>query len=344
MTRPARLLSRLVALLLALLGPPAYADQTASLSIDITTPPGEDYAAAIALIKQAGASVTSLSLAWDDFETATGSYAPQTDWPAIADAYYPGERIGLILTLSVIDTTADRRPADLKALAWDDPSVIARFNAHLEAVLSRLTHTDLRAIAIGNEVDVALKTPAGRAAFARFLAATAPVARKLRPGVPVATKLTAASLTSAPADWQDIRATGDALFVTYYPLSADFAALPPDAPATDLPALLALAGQQPLFLLEAGYPSAGCGSDPAAQLQFLQSLFTAWRAAGPKAIPLVSLSWLTDIPAAEVATYARYYAVSAPCFGQFLGSLGLRDDTGAAKPALTALLTTRMTP
>jgi hypothetical protein len=322
-----------LALALCLLASPALAEPL--LSIDITTLPGEVYDQPIAIARAAGARVTSLSLAWDELEPA-GRYAPPNDWPAIANAYYPAQNVDLTLTFSVIDTTADRRPPDLRGLSWDDPALGDRFDAHLRHVLSLMPDVTLHAIAIGNEVDASLTTQTDIAAFARFLAAARQTVQTLRPGVPVATKLTATALLADRARYAPLIDAGDAVFATYYPLTASFQVRPPDAPTTDLPDLIAAAMGKPLYLLEAGYPSAGCTSTPADQTAFFSALMATWDLHKAE-IPLISLSWLTDITPAETAAYSGYYGVADDCFARYLSSLGLRDAQGHPKPALTLL-------
>jgi hypothetical protein len=325
-----------LALALWLLTSPALAEPL--LSIDITTLPGEDYNAPIAIARNAGTSVTSLSLAWDELEP-NGTYAPPNDWPAIANASYPAQGFSLTLTFSVIDTTADRRPAHLRGLAWDDPTLRDRFARHLTQVLSLMPDITLHAIAIGNEVDATLTTATDIAAFARFLTSARQTAQTLRPGVPVAAKLTAPALLMERARFAPILDAGDAVFATYYPLNPGFLVRPPDAPTTDLPALIAAAMGKPLYLLEAGYPSAGCTTTPQDQANFFATLMETW-AAHKAEIPLISLSWLTEITPEETAASAGYYGVPDDCFARYLSSLGLRDATGKPKPALTLLSNT----
>lgn len=306
------------------------------LSIDITEAAGEDFGAAMAVALEAGARATSLSLYWDDLEPDGPGYAPAFDWPAIANTVYPKQGLSLTLTFSVIDTLADRRRADLKGLTWDDPRVMSAFTAHLAEVLGRLGDTDLRAIAIGNEVDGLLQTPTEIAAFARFLAAARSELARMRPGVPVGTKLTFAALTRQAERWQPVLAESTVLMVTYYPLDAGFAARGPDVVASDLAKLEIVAQDLPIYLLETGYPSAGCRASEADQAAFLRNLLAA-STATPR-IALVSLTWLSDMSPEEAVALAKYYGLTDPCFTAYLGSIGLRRADGRAKPALEFLL------
>lgn len=310
------------------------------LSIDVTTAPDEPYEDAIGAIRSAGAGATSLSLFWDEFGAAGDGYAPQTDWPAIANLYYPGEGIGLTLTFSVIDTVADRRRADLRGRDWDDPAVIDAFGAHVRDVLSRMPDVDLLAVAVGNEVDVLLQTPDEIAAFATLLAAARDSVHALRPGVAVGTKLTFAGLRDRPGAWRPVLAESTALMVTYYPLGPGFTLRDTAAIAADLDALETFAPDLPLFLMEAGYPSDGCGGSVAAQADFVRDLLHRATAKADR-YALVSLTWLTDIADGQVDDYASYYGVGTDCFRRFLGSLGLRNSTGTNKPAFQWLVDRR---
>ncbi|MBS8228559.1 hypothetical protein [Vannielia litorea] len=305
------------------------------LSIDITQSQGEDFGTAMAVALEAGAEATSLSLFWDDLEPNGPGYAPKNDWPTIANAVYPGQGLSLTLTFSVIDTLADRRRADLKGLAWDDPRVTSAFAAHLRDVLGRMPDADILAIAIGNEVDGHLQTPQEIAGFARFLAAARAELARLRPGVPVGTKLTHGAIAGNAGLWQPLLVRSSALMVTYYPLDAGFVARGPGVASADLSALAAVAPELPIYLLEAGYPSAGCSASEADQAAFVQNLMAS--AAATPRIALVSLTWLSDMAPHEAEALAAYYGLSNRCFIAYLGSIGLRRANGTAKPAFDVL-------
>lgn len=125
----------------------------------------------------------------------------------------------------------------------------------------------------------------------------------------------------------------------YYPLTEEFALRPPEVVAGDLDRVEAIAGGMPILLMEAGYPSDGCGGTPADQQAFVAELL---REAGRREqVRLVSLTWLGDVPEAVVEGYVRAFGVDDGCFRRFLGSLGLRSASGAAKPALDWLGTRR---
>lgn len=307
------------------------------LSIDITQVPGEPYEDAIAIIKRAGADATSLSVFWDDLEQIEGRYSPTTDWPAIANTYYSSIDMPLTLTFSVIDTTADRRPEAYKGLAWDDPRLIAEFGRHIDDVMARLSDIDILSVSIGNEVNGYLATNPQITAYAKFLAAAKDRVLTWRPKVSVGTKLTFSGLQDHLAAWQPILDASHGLHVTYYPLGPDFGIKPNLNVQDDLALLIRAADGQPIYILEAGYPSEGCGAPADGQTRFVEDLLAAAAASDGK-IDLVSLTWLTDIPTAQVDVYQSYYKTKDPCFAAYLGSLGLRTETGAPKDALQWLM------
>ncbi len=321
--------------LLALLAFPAAAQP--QLSLDITQADGETFDHAVAQVLQIGGTATSLSLMWDEGETADGTAITSPDWPAIANSYYPGVPLDLTLTFSVIDTVADRRPADLKALPWDDPRVIARFLAYADRVLDKMPDLTLRAISVGNEVDATLTTPQDIAAFARFLtAARSHIAARL-PGLAFGTKLTFAGLAQTPDSLHPLISAGNALMLTYYPLTGDFHTRTLSDIAPNLDLMVTHAPGKPVYLMEAGFPSNGCGTDPgpATQAAFITTHLreTALR----PAFHHLSITFLTDLPPDSTDDLAACHRTDVACFRRYPGSIGLRNHDGTDKPAMTAL-------
>ncbi len=318
-----------LAALLLLLASLAHAQ---TLGIAITESSANDYDSDVNAAIRAGATATSLTLFWDDAMQGQ-AYAPEVDWPSIANSYYPGKGLSLVLSLPVIDTVTDRRPEYLRALPFDDSRVITAFTAYATEVLSRLPDTTLAAIAIGNEVDGTLTTEQDWRAFARFFQAAKAAVQALRPGTPIGftTQWSGFNARALAAN-----AAADAIFINYYPLDSRFHVLPPEDIATQLDAMVQIAKGKPVFLTETGYPSGGCGSSAALQAQYFQALFKALKPRSAD-IPLVMLNWLHDIPADSLKGYAQYYGASTPCFLSYLATLGLRTHDGQDKPAFTWL-------
>lgn len=298
-----------------------------------TLPASGDYGEVLAAIEQVGAEATSLTLYWDDLQR-DGRYAADPDWPAIAQAVYPPRDMRIQLTFAVIDTLADRRPATLRGLAWDDPRVTASFAALVTDVLSRMPDVDLISVAIGNEIDGHL-TDASVDEYARFFERGRAAIRSIRPDVPVTTKVTWPGLRDRPA-LRALARRGDALSITWYPMDTAFHFATPDAALGDLKEMAAMANG-PWELSEVGYPSHGCGaSSPQTQAQFHAGLSVA--AASDPDLRLLQRVWSHDISPPEVAAYADYYQTDAKCFTAFLASLGLRTAQDNPKPAFEALI------
>ena len=302
------------------------------LSLAGTLPASGDYGLVLSAIDGLGAKATSLTLFWDDLERE-GRYVADPDWPAIAEAVYPARGLALHLTISVIDTVADRRPDDLRAFAWDDPRVAARFARFVDEVLSRMPRTRLLTLVIGNEVDGHL-AGADWERYGRFFDAARRHVRTARPDLPVSVTLTWPGLRDLP-EARALAMRGDTLSVTWYPSGPGFDFGAPVDAGAELDAMIRLAAPRPVDLAEIGFPSAGCGSSPARQGDVLSAILT--EATARDAVRLVQLVWSHDIAASEVAEYAGYYGVPDPCFAAYLGSLGLRTADDVPKPAFDRL-------
>ncbi len=326
----------LLALLYFFLGP-TVANADPVLSIAITESSGDDFDADVRQVRKTGARATSLTLFWDEADQ-NGTYAPEFDWPSIANGYYPGRGLSLIITLSVIDTVTDRRPKDLLKKSWDDPIVIARFNAYLTEILSRMPDTDILAIAVGNEIDGHLRRDKDWQAYERFFSAARDTIHQTRPNVPVGVTMTWQGMQGNNATRSArLNALTDAALINYYPLDSRFHVLPPADIMAQLDAMIIAANGKPVYLFETGYPSEGCGSNPALQQAYFQHLLAAWHTR-KRDIPLINLVWLHDIPEAKLQDYASYYGSNNRCFLSYLSSLGLRSLNGQNKPAFNWLI------
>jgi len=309
------------------------------LGIDVSESEGEDYDQAFQLAREAGMQFTSLSVAWDDIEPRPGEFAPDPDWLAIANLYYPAHDVPLALTITPIDTNRTRLPADLRGRAFDDPEVIARFERLLDHVFTQIPDVELAVLAIGNEVDATLGSDgAAWARYQTFFEATAAYARRLRPQVPVGVKLTMSGLTGETRAWaQALNAQADIVLVTYYPLEADFGVRPARVVHDDLAGMVSLYLDRPIGVLEAGYPSSEkLGGSEALQAEFVRQVFRAWDAHAAQ-LKLLNFTWLTDAPEASVEAWTDYYGLHDDRFAAYLATLGLRRADGRSKLAFEVL-------
>lgn len=240
----------------------------------------------------------------------------------------------------IVDTNNRGTPSDLASTAWDDPAMIARVDNALDSLITIFELAPPVAFAFGNEVDVYFSTHPGElAAFRRLFQRARERVRARLPGLPVGTCTTSPVLN--PNTWvgDSLNAYADVVIYTYYPFqpATDFVFRPTSTFEPDMSAMLARAGNKPLALQEVGYCSAAvCGSSQAAQADFVRR-FRAWTASQPRSRVLFA-NWflMTDWSSMTLSTLFAYYGAYSPGFAGFLGELGLRDTTGAAKQGWSA--------
>lgn len=309
------------------------------LAIDVTDPANGDYDASVTKALDAGAQALSLSLYWDEIETAPEEYAPDPNWLEIANTYYPTHNIAVDLVLNPIDTNQNRVPADLQGLPLDDPEVIARFNKLQDYVFSQIPDLKIVAFSIGNEIDGYLGTDAEKwAAFTAFYAKTSAHTRSLRPDLVIGTKGMFGGMVGSSASYfQTINEHSDAIFVTYYPLNDDFTVREPDTVHEDFGEIITLYPVKDIYFLELGYPSSEvCNSSEAKQAEFIAETFHAWDTYAGQ-IKIINFAWLNEIPASSIKSLENYYGFSDKGFSAYLGSLGLLNEDGSEKMAFEQL-------
>jgi hypothetical protein len=297
-----------------------------------------DFGSALTEALASGADSAPISYSWTDIETGSGLGNGSL---AQMNAGFPGIGLKVLLTLACIDTTVKEVPPDLMAAAWDDPAMIARFNAMLDYVFSQIPAVELVALAIGNEVDGLLASPADYAAYGTFFAAAASHARSLRPGLRVGTIGTFGALTGTESsEMAGVNAASDVILATYYPMNSNFTVRPPTDVPADVATLAAAYPGRTIILKEAGFPTGTtCGGSEASQVQFVQQAFAAWDGHATQ-IEGIYFFLLHDLSPTELAAYAAKQGGSgSPNFLDFVGTLGYRRWSGAGsdKPGLVQL-------
>jgi hypothetical protein len=96
------------------------------------------------------------------------------------------------------------------------------------------------------------------------------------------------------------------------------------------------AGSRPVILQEIGFPASPLtGSSDAKQAEFIHAAYGQIDRYGSR-IPLASYFLQTDFAPALTKLLSQYYGMADPAFEGFLGTLGLHDSTGRARPAWSA--------
>lgn len=314
---------------------------TRTLGISVNAAEDNNYDTAFQIAKSVGMEAVSLSVNWDQVETAPGVYGMTPNFLAIANTYYSATHTKIDLVLRPIDTNGKHVPRDLQNTAFDDPVMIARFQRVVDYVFSQLPHVQLNFLSIGNEIDLGI---GGDAMLWRqyevFYRTVKAYVHAVKPGLRVGTTATLYGLSqSARAQLARINRVSDIVIVTYYPLHEDFSVKDPAVMRGEIESLLALYPRKPVYFVEIGYPASPLlGSSQAQQRTFIDEVFQIWDAHS-KRIPYLSFTWLTDISSAQVDELVKYYGLDDERFKAYLLSLGLRthSHSGKDKPAFKAL-------
>lgn len=303
------------------------------LEIDITDAENGDFDQSIALVKEVGAESVSLSVFWDEIETAPGVFAPDPNWLEIANLYYPEQDFQLSLVISVLDTSEIRLPIDLAGNSFADPEVIIRFRTLLDYIKTQIPDLKLTSLAIGNEIDGVLGSESGAwEQYSVFFTQAAEYARGLWPEVPVGAKIMFEGLTGSASEYAwALNQNADIVMVTYYPLQGDFTVKDPEVILEDFSRVTEMYPEKEVHFAEIGYPTSETNnSSPEQQAIFIHNMFKSWDKHASQ-ITALSYSWLTDLPQASVNEYEDYYGLTDPAFGEFLRTLGLRTYPGSGE-------------
>jgi hypothetical protein len=309
------------------------------LGIDVNEGDQGDFERAFTTAMDAGIDFVSLTIYWDDFETAPGTYAPEINWLDIADSYYSAAGIDVALVIAPIDTNVLHVPNDLAGIPFDDAEMITRFQSFIEYTLSQLASVELVSISIGNEIDAYLASdPARWQAYEVFYSKAAEHIRSIHPGYKIGVKSMFDGLIHAhPDELREMNQHSDVILTTYYPLESDFSVRSPDTVFNDFELITSAYPDKPIYFLEIGYPSSNTsGSSEDAQASFVVNVFEAWDDHSQQ-IEVMNFTWLHDISPAEVDYFTSYYGIRSEKFIAYLGSLGLRHADGTEKQAFTEL-------
>lgn len=298
----------------------------------------------------AGSDCGALAFKWSDLETTPG-VIDTSDLEAALDIY---QTLGLkvYLTLRTIDTNNLTMPSDLvdssnpNLLAngrhFNDPVIVNRFNALLDAVVPLLVNHGGFYLAVGNEVNVYLSLyPAETTPFADFTAKARKYCDMLNPDLAVGANMTFGAVQYPSSCLSPILNVCDVASFTYYPLNSDFTVRNPSCVAGDMDTLLDVVGDRPLLLQEVGYPAGyeptpSNGSTTEKQRQFVENLFAAVK--DRPQIRYIGFFMLSDFRTEDLDLLVSYYGVTVPLFREYLATLGVRRNDGTEKPAYDELL------
>jgi hypothetical protein len=194
--------------------------------------------------------------------------------------------------------------------------------------------------AIGNEVDAWLGPNDEWAAYRTFFTQGRSYVRASKPAMAVGV---ATIFDGARGPWktqvQALNALADVAIYTYYGNENGFQALPPSAGSDALNEMVTLAAGKPVVVQEFGQSSSTVnGGSEALQARFFATSLATWSSIGGTAMPFFSVFALHDFPPSLCDQLLTYYGTGPNTpFREYLCYLGLRRQTGAAKPSFDSV-------
>lgn len=314
--------------------------------------------------RDAGASTTNVTFAWDEIERPYDAGAPDAADDAgdggdagparsptqvfhpllhVANLVLSDQRFTATVTVDALDVGGSRAPAELATLAFDDLELVTRYDRVLDYALGQLPDTEVAALFVASSVDVPLGDDAAKhAAFATFFTNAAAHVHALRPTVKVGFVVTSDGAVAHKDRLAAAWAASDVIGVTYLPIDATSHVRPaaevPAAVAADVDRLVAaLPPGKPIVVRETGYPTAAAtGGDEAGQAAFVAAVFDAWDRQAAR-IPILTFRELVDADPSAAAAIAARHGDTEPAFLAFWGSLGLQTPS-RMKPGESALI------
>ena len=302
-------------------------------------------------------------------EQGLGGFTLYVDWPELELA--PGEielgslievldaldarGLAVYLNITVGDIGQYNLPADLADGAGglaagrrlDDPDVLARFAALLNALVPVALQRGVFLLGVGNEIDDRLDAPGSDelSAYTVFAAAAREHVQTLAPELDVAVTLTATAVRNASPTLEAMRATVDQVAFNYAPVTADFFLRPEDEIAADFFAVLEAHGPGPVVVQELTCPDVpSMGATPDWQARCFGTLLDIVRRT--PSIRFASIFSLQDFDSATCEAVQAAFDLEdtalPPGFRQrfldYLCGMGILAPDGAAKPAWATVL------
>jgi hypothetical protein len=304
-------------------------------AIGVDEGPNNDFGAALTEAMDMGMNAVQLFLGWSEMEPDSGQYNIAGNFITWAPAFYAGYGLKVVLYINPIHMVDKTVPADLKDKAWDDPEMIARYNALIDSVTGYIGNETVYFV-IGNEVDMAvLADSADYAQYKVFFNATKAHFQSLHPDIPVGVVIQTDALfdDTKTRFALDLQEAADLLMVTYYGGSLDvFGYIDPDTLVNVFDAIVAKANGKEVIFTELGYPSSPVlNSTQEKQADFISNAFAAWekhKDTIPYVLIMKQWEWSRDDVLGSGWFDSTWYSETLLAF---LTSIGLHDSLGNEK-------------
>ncbi len=298
---------------------------------------------AMELITINGMNVFGVANDWKDLEPSSGKFnlqGPLKNPLTLLVPRYP-QIEGVLFVLKMIDSNRRTMPADIQDRHFDDPTVLRRFDALIDAITTEPSSRRITHLLLGNEVDGYLSQhPQEIQAFATFYQRAVDRIHRKMPGVKVSTIISFGGL-DLPNLFNRLRPISDFITYTYYPITQQSASTrwqmrPVSDIETDVDHMARRAASKPFAFTEIGYSASPLnGSSEAQQAAFVREMFRVldpYRRRGRLAFLLYHA--LYDYPTGVCVPYAGVQGIHPETICDFIENLGLRRyETGEPREA-----------
>lgn len=231
----------------------------------------------VAFVERNGVNAEYFALEWRQVEPSPASY-DFSDLDFDLALLGPHPNMKFVLLVKTIDLDKRTMPADLSALPLDDPAVVSRFGALLDAIATHLSAAQAAPshVLIDNEVSSYLVSHRSEiAAWKTLYDSGIDRLHTSLPGVKVGTVFTFASAKQEPDLLRRANANSDFIDYTYYPVDfGSWLVTPLSIVTQDLTLMADLADGRPFSFTEIGYSSsARSGSSDQLQADFVAEMF-----------------------------------------------------------------------
>ncbi len=325
---------------------------TRKLAMEVNPPAALSYTTEVDVAKGIGVSTVPIELSWSTIEASEpDAGTSEIDTSLFSDLVdvYSTRPISLLIGLPLVDTVSVLAPPDLApgltagTLAFDDASVIARYEKLLDAMFTALgTSVKVPYLLVANEENVYLSSKADTqwTALANFYAAIKAYLAIKQPSTIVGMNVSFGGLLDATQTTKltTLFASSPDVFVSYYLGNNGFGSASSTTLPADFDTMIAFAGARPVIVKELGYATGTSGHDNAGQVAFITDLFQSWDAHASQ-IPLVTISRMYDGSISDCTAQAQSYGDPGDQqFIEFLCTLGVRDINDVPKPAWARLV------
>lgn len=323
--------------------------------------PPEETAAALEDHRQralsSGMRIARVHVGWDQLELAPGRFDTSQLVEELGAATADGLAVHLLI--ETVDSDGLSLPSDLvvegepyglvDGRRLDDPLIVDRFTALLDAVLPVLDRHEVFAISVANEPDCYLDdvdpdSPEGVAwveSLAGFLASARERVQESHPEIGVAMTLRQGSLEKGIDTLGPVIEAGDVAVFNYYCQDLSFQVQPASVVSDELEELVSASSGRPIVLQELGCPAGSTpstiGATEAQQADFYAEV-GRWMASRQEiraAFAFQMVDWSPELSAAYAQAYAEAgYPDLGAQIAEILGTIGLlRYTDGSERPA-----------